>query len=199
MEWVKVPSFLGFWSCTIKYSWKKQQSCMLTPAYTCRVLARISKMPVQNINSKISAWPDLATYQLYILILTTFNSLLCQKGHFTLQLCPRRWFVSKITWLLPPKSKNWKLFIEIFACPKRRFSGNCISKRQAGWVLAKSLDWAHCPQEYILDHLPWWVLLSPVLHEFLLQLQDFLPKMEKNCYQWIFHFFLLILLNIAAV
>ena len=58
-----------------------------------RVLARISKMPVQNINSKISARPDLATKLLYIFIPTTSNSQLCQKGHFTLQPCPRRWFV----------------------------------------------------------------------------------------------------------
>ena len=55
-----------------------------------RVLARISKMPVQNTNFKISARPDLATYLLQILIPATFNSLVCQKGHFTLQQCPRR-------------------------------------------------------------------------------------------------------------
>ena len=61
-----------------------------------RVLARISKMPVQNSNFKISARPDLATNLLQILIPATINSLVCQKGQFTLQLCPRRWFVRKI-------------------------------------------------------------------------------------------------------
>ena len=44
-------------------------------------------MPVQNSNSKNSAHPDLDTNLLQFLILTTFNSLLCQKGLFTLQLC----------------------------------------------------------------------------------------------------------------
>ena len=48
-------------------------------------------MPVQNSNLKISARPDLATY-----LPTTFSSLVCQNGQFTLQLSPRRWFVRKI-------------------------------------------------------------------------------------------------------
>ena len=43
-----------------------------------RVLARISKMCVQNSNSKISPHPDLATYLFQMIIPTTFNSLLCQ-------------------------------------------------------------------------------------------------------------------------
>ena len=49
-------------------------------------LARISKMPVQISNFKIFACPDLATYLLQILIPATFNSLVCQKGQFTIQL-----------------------------------------------------------------------------------------------------------------
>ena len=53
-------------------------------------------MPVQNSNFKISARPDLATNLLQILIPATINSLVCQKGQFTLQQCPRRWFVKKI-------------------------------------------------------------------------------------------------------
>ena len=61
-----------------------------------RVLARISKMPVQNSKFKISARPDLATNLLQILIPATINSLVYQKGQFTLQLCPRRWFVRKM-------------------------------------------------------------------------------------------------------
>ena len=56
----------------------------------------ISKMPVHNSNSKSSARPDVATGILQILLPTTFNSLLCQKGQFTLQPHPRRWFVRKI-------------------------------------------------------------------------------------------------------
>ena len=103
-----------------------------------RVLARISKIPVQNSNSKISACPDLATDLLQILTLTTFNSILCQKCQFTLQLCPERLCFGKCLVITPKKSK---FPIEIFACPKRRFSGNCLSfnKGQAGRVLAKSL------------------------------------------------------------
>ena len=70
------------------------------------VLARISKMPVQNSNSKISACPDLARELLQILIPTTFNSLLCQKGQFTYQPCQRRWFVRKVYCYYHPKVKN---------------------------------------------------------------------------------------------
>ena len=70
-----------------------------------RVLARISKMPVQNSNFKISACLDWATNLLQILIPTIFNSLMCQNGQFTLELCPRRWFVSKILGFYPPKVK----------------------------------------------------------------------------------------------
>ena len=69
------------------------------------VLARISKMPVQNSNFKISARPHLAIDLLQILIQATFNSLVCHKGQFTLQLCPRRWFVRKIFVYYPQKSK----------------------------------------------------------------------------------------------
>ena len=69
---------------------------MIKSARACRVLARNSKLPVQNSNFKILACPDLATYLLQILIPATFNSLVYQKGLFTLQLCPRRWFVEKM-------------------------------------------------------------------------------------------------------
>ena len=53
-------------------------------------------MPVQNSNFKISACPDLATNLLQILISSTINSLVCQKGQFTLQVCHRRWFIRKM-------------------------------------------------------------------------------------------------------
>ena len=43
-------------------------------------------MPVQNSNFKISARPDLATDLLQIHIPATINSLVCQKGQFTLVL-----------------------------------------------------------------------------------------------------------------
>ena len=43
-------------------------------------------------------------------------------------------------WLLHSKSQKWKIIIENFACPNRRFLGNYLSKRQVGRVLAKSLD-----------------------------------------------------------
>ena len=105
---------------------------------TIRVLARISKMPVQNSNLKIFAHPDLVTNLLQILIPATFNSLVCQKGQFTLQLCPRRWFVRKIFGYYNHKSKL-KNTIENFACQNRRFLGNYLSKRQVRRVLAKSL------------------------------------------------------------
>ena len=63
---------------------------------TGRFSVRISKMPVQNSNSKISARSDLATNLLQILIPTIFNSLLCQKEQFILQLCPEVGLLSKL-------------------------------------------------------------------------------------------------------
>ena len=53
-------------------------------------------MPVPNSSFKISVRPDLATSLLQIRITATIKSLVFQKGQFTLQLCPRRWFVRKI-------------------------------------------------------------------------------------------------------
>ena len=96
-------------------------------------------MPVQKSNFKISARPDLATNLLQILIPATINSLVCQKGQFTLQLCPRRWFVRKIFGYYTQKVKIEKSSIENFACTNRRFLGNYLSKRQVGRVLAKPL------------------------------------------------------------
>ena len=65
-------------------------------------------MPVQKSNFKISARPDLATNLLQIFIPAKMNSLVCQKGHFTLQLSSRRWFVRKIFGYYTPKVKIWK-------------------------------------------------------------------------------------------
>ena len=62
-------------------------------------------MPVQINNFISSACPDLATNQIEILIPATFNSLVCQKGQFTLHLCLRKWFVRKIFGYFPPKVK----------------------------------------------------------------------------------------------
>ena len=70
-------------------------------------------MPVQNSNFKIFAHPDLATHLLHILIPATINGLVCQKGLFTLQLCPRRWFVRKIVGYYTPKVKIEKSSLEI--------------------------------------------------------------------------------------
>ena len=75
------------------------------PRVVVRVLARISKMPVQNSNFKISARPDLTTYLLQILIPATFNSLVCQKEQLILQLCHKRWLVRKIFGYYTPKVK----------------------------------------------------------------------------------------------
>ena len=55
------------------------QHLLLKTWLKCRVLARISKMPVQNSNFQNFACPDLATYLLQILIPATFNSLECVK------------------------------------------------------------------------------------------------------------------------
>ena len=75
-------------------------------------------MPVQNSNFKMSARPDLATNLLQILIPATFNNLVCQKGQFTLQLCPRRCFFRKIFVNYPPKVKIEKLH-RIFCLSKQ--------------------------------------------------------------------------------
>ena len=87
---------------------------------------------------KISAYLDLATELCKTCIPTTFKSILSQKGQFTLQSCPRRWFVEKYLVINLKKSKV-KFFIVIFACRKRRFSGNYLFKRQVRRVLAESL------------------------------------------------------------
>ena len=65
-------------------------------------------------NDKISARPDKATNLFQILILTRFVS---KRAIYTLQFLK-----------------------DNFACPKRRFSGNCPSKRQAERVVNKSLQ-----------------------------------------------------------
>ena len=78
-----------FFNCNIYHFFEKYLSVkmkiamMNTVKGIGRVLARIS-MPVQKSNSKISACPDLATNLLYLLTTTTPDSLLCQKGQFTL-------------------------------------------------------------------------------------------------------------------
>ena len=68
-----------------------------------RVLARISKMSVQNNNS----CPDLVSQLLQILIIipTTFVRLLFLKGQFTHKPCHRRCFSGKIFGYCPQKSK----------------------------------------------------------------------------------------------
>ena len=63
---------------------------------------------------------------------------MCQKGQFTLQLCPRRWFVRKTYGNYTPKVKIEKSPL-IFLPVQTGFLGNYLSKRQVGRVLAKSL------------------------------------------------------------
>ena len=79
----------------LHYSWQ-EIGTLIHFHNTFRVLARISKIPVQNSNFKISVRPDLATYLLQILKPATINSLVCQKGQFTPPLCPRRCIVRTI-------------------------------------------------------------------------------------------------------
>ena len=86
-----------------------------------RFLARISKMPVQISDFKISAHPDLATTLLQILIPATFNSLVCHKGKFTLQVCPRR-LVRKIFGYYPPKVKLKNLHRNVCLSKQEVFS-----------------------------------------------------------------------------
>ena len=53
-----------------------------------------------------------------------------------------QWNHRQPPWAVPQGNYQlcyWCVHIEIFACPKGRFSGNCLSKRQAAQVLAKSL------------------------------------------------------------
>ena len=87
-----IEETLSIATCTI--SMCKKQS--LSPNMAGRVLARFLKLLVQYSNSKNSSRPDLATQLLQILISTQLNNLLCQKGQFTLQPCPRRWLVRKL-------------------------------------------------------------------------------------------------------
>ena len=100
-DW-KYDTHQYFHNCSL--TWKVWVSKWHPKALLARVLARISKLPVQNINFKISARPDLATNLLQMLTLATINSVVCQKGQFTLQLCPRGWFVKKIFGYFTPKA-----------------------------------------------------------------------------------------------
>ena len=104
-----------------------------------RVLARISKKPVQNSNFKISARPDLATYLLQILIPATINSLVCHKGHLHIFHIIEDDLFGKYLLILPQKSKLKNLHRIFFLSKQEVFLGNYLSKRQAGRVLAKSL------------------------------------------------------------
>ena len=114
-----------------------------------RVLARISKTPVQNSNCKISARPDLAINLLQILIPATINSLVCQKGQFTLQLCPRRWFVTKYLVITPQKSKLKNLHRNV-CLSKQFFLGNCLFRRLTGRFLVIVTNFRFLPNLGIL-------------------------------------------------
>ena len=90
-------------------------------------------MSVQNGNSKISVHPDLASNLLCILVLTTSKAYCVKKGilHF---ICVVKGLFRKYLVITTKKSKL-NFFLEIFACPKRRFLGNCLSTKQAGRAL----------------------------------------------------------------
>ena len=75
-------------------------------------------MPVQNNSFKISARPDLATYLLQILIPATIDSLVCQKGQFTLQLVLEHGLLEKYLVIAPQKSKL-KNLLRIFCLSKQ--------------------------------------------------------------------------------
>ena len=126
----------------------------------CRVLARISKVPVQNSNFKIFARPDLATYLLKILIPAIINSLVCQKGNLLFSYVLKGGLLGKYLVTTPLESKLKKIFMEFFACPNRRFLGNYLSKRQVGWFLAKSLIMCISSEKYrfgsrLIETLSW--------------------------------------------
>ena len=94
-------------------------------------------MPVQIGNFKISACPDLATQLLQFLIPTIFGSRLCQKGNVHISHVLEDDLLRKYLVITPNvKIINYKI-LEIFACPKIRFSGNCLSKRQVVRIFAK--------------------------------------------------------------
>ena len=79
--------------------------CCLLVSNPIRVLVRISKMPVQNSNSKMFARPDLATNLLSILIPTRYNSLLCQKGNLHFSYVLKDDLLGKYL-VVTPKSQN---------------------------------------------------------------------------------------------
>ena len=97
-----------------------------------RVLARILKIQ----NSKfLNSCPYSATNLLQILIPTTFNSLFCQKGQFTLESYPRKWDFSQIFGYNPKKVQIKNSSKNFFSCPKRSFFlGNCLSNTMTGWT-----------------------------------------------------------------
>ena len=110
-----------------------------------------SKEQFQNFClSRFSSLYFKSLFQLHLI------AFLVRTMQFSLQLCPRRWFIGKIFYYNPQKVKIEKNSIEIFACPKRSISRNCLSKRQAGRVLAKSLSvslvkgtsWHHAAQNF---------------------------------------------------
>ena len=77
----------------------------MLPPNGARVLARISKMPVQNSITKIYALPDLTTQLLQILTPTTFSSLLCQKGDLHFSLALEDGLLGKYLFITSKKSK----------------------------------------------------------------------------------------------
>ena len=102
-------------------------------------------MSVQNSNSKLSASPDLANNLLQILVSTTFNSLLCQKGNLHYVL--KNGLLGKYL-VITPKTKKSKLKILYRKCclSKKEISSKLpVQRKRLDGVLAKSLHSATPP------------------------------------------------------
>ena len=110
-------------------------------------------MPVQNSNSKISAQLLIyfkSLHQLHDITLCVKEGSLHNRYDRS-----RRCFVRNRFGFYPLKG-NTKILHRNFFCPKRKFPGNYLSKRQAKQVLAKSL----CTVQFEILTLPMLRLLS---------------------------------------
>ena len=92
-------------------------------------------IPVQNSNLK-NCWSSRYRYKS---TLTTFNSLLCQKGQFTFHLRTRRWFDRNIFGNHPQNVKIENFSQKNLPAQKEGFQETAFCKRQAGRVLDEFL------------------------------------------------------------
>ena len=117
--------------------WESESSLSIAGTLNS-LLAKISKMPVQNSNSKIVACPDLATQLLQILIYKLYLKAYCvKKGnlHFSHVL-------EDDLLVITPKSQNKKFFIEILPAQKGGFQETaCPKDMQDGSWLSLDENW----------------------------------------------------------